>query len=162
MSPFFDAKPAAKEPGPDQFLSALRDALRVAGHNDQGKPWRIAVENPTPGSRSIYRVFTPGSGGVATSGDYRNFFEVDGHRYSHTIDPNSERPIEHKLASVSVVHPSAMTADGLATAIMVMGPERGLAFATETSLAVFMIVKEGADFQALHSPAFNDYLVDED
>jgi len=148
--------------GMSSYMVEVGGELRVAGYNDRRTPWRIAVENPTPGSRSVYRVFTPGTNGVATSGDYRNFFEVDGRRYSHTIDPMTGRPIEHQLASVSVVHPSAATADGLATALMVLGPERGLAFAEQNGIAVLMIVKNENGFRATQSSNFQQYLVDAD
>ena len=148
--------------GVESYMVEVGGELRIRGTNDRGQPWRIAVENPTPGARSVFQVITPGYNGMATSGDYRNFFEVNGRRYSHTIDPITGRPIEHMLASVSVVHPSAMTADGLATALMVMGPDRGLAFAERTGLPVFMIVKQGDDFVAKYSPSFSDYMADND
>ena len=70
-----------------------------------------------------------GDNAIATSGDYRNYFEFDGIRYSHTIDPSTGKPINHKLVSVTVIDKSSMVADGLATAITVLGPEKGLEFA---------------------------------
>lgn len=72
---------------------------------------------------------------MATSGDYRNFFEEDGTRYSHTIDPRTGRPISHGLASVTVLHPSAMLADAWATALLVLGLEQAYAMALENGLA---------------------------
>jgi thiamine biosynthesis lipoprotein len=120
--------------------------------------WRIAVETPTAAGRSVQRVVQPGDQGVATSGDYRNFREVDGKRYSHTIDPATGRPVEHSLASVTVLHPSAMVADGLATGLMVMGPERGMAFAETEHLPVLMLVRAGDGFQERASSAFETAL----
>ena len=95
---------------------------------------------------------------IATSGDYRNFFEHGGRRYSHTIDPVAGRPLDHDLASVTGLHPSAMTADGFATALMVMGPEAGLAFAAEQGLAVYMISKGPSGFEESYTPAFAEKL----
>ena len=66
---------------------------------------------------------------VATSGEYRNYYELDGKRFSHTIDPMTGKPIQHRMVSVTVIHPSCMTADGLATVFMVLGPEKSLAYA---------------------------------
>ena len=99
---------------------------------------------------------------LATSGDYRNFFEADGKRYSHMLDPVTGRPVEHDLASVTVIHPSAMSADGLATALMVMGTEAGLDFAAERGLAVFTISKGASGFEESHSPGFEQYLQQEE
>jgi len=85
---------------------------------------------------------------------------VDGKRYSHTIDPATGRPITHKLASVTVLAPTTARADALATAIDVMGPERGLALAIEQKIPVFVILKTPEGFVELHSPAFGAYLND--
>ena len=91
---------------------------------------------------------------VATSGDYRNYFEKDGHRYSHTIDPSTGRPITHNLASVTVMHHSCMTADGLATGLDVLGPDKGMEQAIKMDIACTMIVKEGGTFHEKMSPAW--------
>ena len=98
-------------------------------------------EKPVTSERSVHQVIVPQDNAVATSGDYRNYIEVEGKRYSHIIDPQTGKPIDHRLVSVTVIHPSSMTADGLSTAIMVMGPEKGLAFAEQHDLAVMMISK---------------------
>jgi len=96
--------------------------------------------------------------GVATSGDYRNFFEVDGKRYSHSIDPHSGYPVAHDLVSVTVVHPSSMMADGWATALVVLGYEKAMAVAQEQGLAVYFIRRQGDAFIATHTPAFEPFL----
>lgn len=75
--------------------------------------------------------------GVSTSGDYRNYFELEGRRYSHTLNPLSGRPIEHHLAAVTVIDRSTLRADGLSTALMVLGPEQGLALAERNAIAAF-------------------------
>ena len=89
---------------------------------------------------------------IATSGDYRNFFELQGARYSHAIDPATGRPADHALASVSVIAATTIEADALSTAMMVMGPERGLALATERELAAQLLVKS-ADGLLVHRTA---------
>ena len=94
---------------------------------------------------------------MATSGDYRNYFEQDGQRYSHIIDPRTGRPISHKLLSVTVIHESCMTADGLATAISVMGPEKGFDFALDNNIALYIIEKAGENFIEKKTPDFDKY-----
>ena len=91
---------------------------------------------------------------VATSGDYRNYFEHDGRRYSHTIDPRSGRPVAHGAASVTVVAESAAFADAMATALLVMGPEEGLRFADRYGLAAHFLVHAGDGIEALSSESF--------
>jgi thiamine biosynthesis lipoprotein len=95
---------------------------------------------------------------VATSGDYRNFFELEGRRYSHSIDPRTGYPVAHELVSVTVVHPSAMLADAWATALTVLGPEQALAVAQQQGLAVYFIQRDGEDFSHRHTEAFRQYL----
>src|SRR5690606_26175598 len=94
--------------------------------------------------------------GVSTSGDYRNYFERDGRRYSHTLDPATGTPIEHSLAAVTVVDPSTLRADGLSTLLMVLGPERGQAFAAEHGIAALFVVHEEQEFVATSTAAFDE------
>lgn len=148
-----------REQGITDFMVEIGGELRTMGSNERGVGWRIAVEKPAQGERAVQRVIAPQDNGLATSGDYRNYFERDGVRYSHTIDPATGKPINHRLVSVTVVHPSAMTADGLATAIMVMGPDKGLEFARSEYLAVLMLVKTDQGFVEYNTPAFTPYLV---
>lgn len=144
------------EQGVTDHLIEIGGELRMSGHNGKGRPWSIAVEQPTGGS-SAQQVVVPGNNSVATSGDYRNYYEMDGRRLSHTIDPRSGEPINHALASVTVIHPSCMIADGLATALTVMGPERALAFAEEHQLAVYLLTKTDDGFRADMTSAFKKY-----
>ncbi|WOH39133.1 FAD:protein FMN transferase [Thalassotalea fonticola] len=125
----------------NNYLVDIGGEMRVKGIKANKQAWRIAVEKPISGTRAVQQVIMPGDNAVATSGDYRNYFEDNGIRYSHTIDPDTGWPINHKLVSVTVVHPSSMTADGLATAIEVMGPEKGFKFAKANNLAVYLISK---------------------
>jgi thiamine biosynthesis lipoprotein len=98
---------------------------------------------------------------MATSGDYRNYFKVDGVRYSHTIDPRTGRPITHSLASVTVLAPTCAEADAWATALSVLGAEQGLAVAEQLNLPVYMLVNVESGFKAVSSSAFDPYLNDQ-
>ncbi len=92
---------------------------------------------------------------LATSGDYRNYYERDGKRVSHTIDPRTGRPIAHRLASVSVIHDTAAQADGWATALNVLGPDIGLAVATDYGIAALLLVRaDDGSFEERLTPAY--------
>jgi FAD:protein FMN transferase len=136
------------------YMVEIGGEIRVKGKNNQGKPWQIAVEKPTAEKRAIEKVLAITDTGMATSGDYRNYFEVEGVRFSHTIDPKSGRPINHKLASVTVLSETSMVADGLATAFMVMGPDEGYQFAEKNQIAAFFIIKSDKGFDQKMSSAF--------
>jgi thiamine biosynthesis lipoprotein len=118
----------------------------------------VAVERPVPGVREVEKVVPLRDMAIASSGDYRNFFEKDGTLYSHTLDPRTGRPVGHKLGSVTVLHSSCMTADGLATALNVLGPEKGLVFAEERELAVLFIVRTDNGVEEVMTPAFEALL----
>ncbi len=140
------------------YLVEVGGEMRLKGFKANGTLWTIAVEKPISNERVIHQFVVPKDNAVATSGDYRNYFEEDGQRFSHIIDPQTGKPINHKLVSVTVIHPSAMTADGLSTAIMVMGPEVGLAFAEENELAAMLIVKTDNGFEEINTVKFMPYL----
>ncbi|MBK1617121.1 hypothetical protein CKO42_01375 [Lamprobacter modestohalophilus] len=125
--------------GVDNYLVEIGGELRGRGINGRGEPWQIAIERPETSKRAMFRVVALRDIGMATSGDYRNFFEVDGARYSHTIDPATGRPVGHRLASVTVLADQAMEADAWATALLVLGPERGFELAERLGLAAFFI-----------------------
>ncbi|APE30857.1 thiamine biosynthesis protein [Halomonas aestuarii] len=141
--------------GLEDYLVNLGGEIKVSGHRDaESAPWRIGIEVPRDGRPEAQHVFALEDIAVATSGDYRNYFEEDGQRYSHTLDPRTGRPIEHRLASVTVVHPSDAWADAWATALMVLGEEEGMALARERGLAVLMLARQGEGWASLASPAF--------
>lgn len=146
--------------GLKSWLVEVGGELRARGTKPYGQPWRIAVERPIPGVREVEQVVALKDMAVATSGDYRNFFESDGKLYSHTIDPRTGYPVQHALASVSVLHKSAMMADGLATAMTVLGPKEGMAFAKANELAVFFIVRTDEGVKELSTPAFDAIVED--
>ncbi len=140
---------------PAGYLVEIGGEVKVHGVNAEGGPWRIGIEKPLPGQRSVARALALSDTGLATSGDYRNFFELDGVRYSHTIDPRSGAPVRHELASVSVLHESTMLADAIATAMMVLGPAAGMETADRRGWAVLMLLPDGDGFRELASKAFS-------
>jgi thiamine biosynthesis lipoprotein len=141
-------------------LVAVGGALVAAGTSPRGTPWRIAIERPQPLPDQVQQAVLVSGLAISTSGDYRDYFERDGVRYSHTLDPVSGRPVQHRLASATVIAPTCAEADALATALLVLGPERGLRFAEQHGLAVYLIVRGGGEgeFEARYSKAFARYL----
>ncbi|PLX97833.1 MAG: FAD:protein FMN transferase ApbE [Desulfuromonas sp.] len=144
--------------GLDRFLVEIGGELVARGRKTAEQPWMIGVERPQPGQRSVEKLVPLENSAMATSGDYRNYFEQDGVRYSHTIDPATGYPITHQLASVTVVAKDCMHADALATALMVMGPDKGMRFAELNQLATLMLVKQGDQFTEIESTAFTAFL----
>jgi len=126
------------------YLVEIGGDLRARGHNASNASWRVAIESPYQPGRAVEKIMHISDLSVATSGDYRNFFEFEGRRYSHTIDPRTGRPVAHNLASVTVLAEDAAKADALATALMVLGPEAGMAFAERESIAAYMLLRDGS------------------
>ena len=143
--------------GIDNYMVEIGGEVRTRGHNSTGIAWRIGVESPDNPS-GIEKVLLISDKAIATSGDYFNYFEENGVRYSHTIDPRTGRPITHKLASVTVVHTSCMVADAFATAIDVLGPEKGFDFAVQQNLPVFMLIRHEGQFVEKMTPNFRELL----
>ncbi len=129
------------EAGIDRYLVEIGGELRTKGRKQSGKFWLVAIERPEIDKRSIYKIIRLTDMSLATSGDYRNFYEIEGKRFSHTINPFTGRPVENNIASVSVMHPSCMQADALATTLMSMGYESGSQFAEDKDLAVIWILR---------------------
>ena len=128
--------------------------LYAGGVNADGGPWRIAIEKPVDGARTAMRSVEVSNAAVATSGDYRNYTEIGGRRYSHEIDPYSGRPVTHRTALVSVVAPTAMEADALATALLVLGRKSGLALAHRHGIAAYFVERTSAGLAPSSSPGF--------
>ena len=143
--------------GVRDYLVELGGEVRARGSSPAGRPWRVAVEAPLSGERKPYALVELDGLAVSTSGDYRDFREVNGRRFSHTIDPRTGAPVTHGLASVSVVHPSAAHADAYATALMVLGPDAGMALAGRLGLAALFIERsaDGQAFTERSTPAFD-------
>jgi thiamine biosynthesis lipoprotein len=144
--------------GVSDYLVEVGGELRLHGKSPRGDPWRIAIEQPDAMTGSVAVAISLGDNALATSGDYRNYFEVGGRRYSHTIDPRTGYPITHDLVSVTVVHSLAMMADAWATAFMVMGAEQAMKVALEQGLAVYFIRRTSGSYSSSHSPQFERYL----
>jgi FAD:protein FMN transferase len=140
--------------GLTDYLVEIGGELRGRGVNAKGEPWRIAIERPDPGRRAVLRLVALTDQAMATSGDYRNFFELDGRRYSHTIDPATGRPVDHQLASVTVLAERCGEADAWATALLVLGPEQGRALADERGLAALFVERIGEELRVTESAAF--------
>jgi thiamine biosynthesis lipoprotein len=135
--------------------STACDLSAIAKGYAVGRPWRVAIETPDPATRRMHRAVELLDLSLATSGDYRNFYEQEGVWISHLIDPRTSQPIQHDLASVSVIHPQAVWADAWATALMVLGPDAGYALAKREELAAYLIVRAGeGTYTTRSTPAF--------
>lgn len=139
------------------YMVEIGGEIRIRGKKTDGHIWKIGVEAPRTQARSVQHILDVSDWAMATSGDYRNFFEKDGKRYSHTIDPVTGRPVAHHLASVTVLTHETARADALATALMVMGPEKAILFANAQRLAVLLIIRDGDGFTEVSSESFRQY-----
>ena len=139
----------------NNYLVEIGGEMRLAGHKANTNNWRVAIEKPLTTERAVEKIISVGDNAIATSGDYRIYFEEDGIRYSHLINPTTGYPITHNLVSVTVVHPSSMTADGLATALTIMGKDQALQVAEREQLAVLLITKEADGFKEYTSAMFD-------
>lgn len=123
------------------YLVEAGGEVRTRGLNAAGEPWRIGIERPDAWPPQVHRVVPLGGLAMATSGDYRIFFEADGRRYIHEIDPATGAPVQNAAASTTVVAADCGFADAMATALMVLGPDRGLALAEDRGIAACFIVR---------------------
>ncbi len=133
--------------GITDYLVEIGGDLYTSGRNPNGQPWQIGIETPKAQASGVQDVIGVSGLGLASSGDYRNYFEKDGQRYSHIIDPVTGRPITHKTASATVLAEDAMLADAWATAMLILGRERGLEIAEHQNLAVLFIDRDTSDTQ---------------
>ena len=132
------------ERGFRDYLVEIGGELRAGGGNEQGEPWRIAVERPTAGGSPVQRIVSLTDAALATSGDYRNFYDLDGIRVSHTLDPRTGRPVTHGLLSVSVIAARCSLADARSTALNVLGPDEGYALAAAEGWPALFVTDNGA------------------
>lgn len=137
------------------YLVEIGGELRVRGHNAQREKWAIAVEAPSTTTRRPHAVLRLSDASVATSGDYRNYFDHDGQHFSHTIDARTGRPVAHDLAAVTVVDESAAFADAMATALLVLGPAAGPALAEELGIAGYFLVRNETGIRELTTTEFD-------
>ena len=133
--------------GFSDFLVEIGGEVYGAGSRRDGGPWRVGINRPRADSApdEIYRVAALRDAAFATSGDYRNFFVRDGVRYSHVLDPRTGRPVANGVVSASVLAPDCTLADGLATAVMVMGAEAGTALLERLPDVEGLVVVETKD-----------------
>ncbi|MES2054725.1 MAG: FAD:protein FMN transferase [Pseudomonadota bacterium] len=129
--------------GVRDFLVEIGGELRGEGMKPDAQPWWVDLE-PPPGARLTPIRLALHGVSVATSGDYRRFFDADGQRYAHTIDPRTRAPLVNDVASASVIHAECMMADAWATALMVLGADQGMALAEREGLAARIVVRDGA------------------
>jgi len=143
--------------GINHYLVEIGGELKLSGNKPNGESWKVAIEAPLTTERSAKHVLPISNIAMATSGDYRNYFEEDGVRYSHTINPLTGAPIKHALVSVTVLHASCADADALATALMVMGDKKGVEFAKRHDLAAYFLIKaqEGTEFESVATAKFD-------
>lgn len=130
--------------GLTDYLIDVGGELRGRGTNDAGDAWQIAVERPDETGRSIEAIVSLRDMAIATSGDYRNYYEVEGRRLPHILDPRTGAPVAHGLASVTVLDPLTVRADALSTALLVLGPEEGLRRAEALDVPAFFLVRDKA------------------
>jgi thiamine biosynthesis lipoprotein len=145
------------EAGVSDSLVEIGGELRARGNRPEGGPWRLAVESPDPAAMRFVEALSLTDASVATSGDYRNFFEHEGKRYSHLVDPRSGYPVAHELVSVTVIDPQCMLADGMATALIVMGFDAAWDLALSEGIPAHFVTRVGDGLEVHYTPAFEQY-----
>jgi thiamine biosynthesis lipoprotein len=148
--------------GIKNFLVEIGGEVFAAGFRKDGKQWRIGINTPRTGSPfdQVYKVVNLHDKGFATSGDYRNYFEAGGQRFSHILDPRNGYPVRNGVVSVSIVADTCTFADGLATAVMVLGPEKGLERVNSLDHTECLIVVRTHDGKLIdhYSKGFKSYM----
>jgi FAD:protein FMN transferase len=140
------------------YLIEIGGELRTKGTNPQGEAWKVAIEKPIPNIRAAQTVIPVHEAGIATSGDYRNFFELNGRRFSHIIDPKTGEPVQTNVVSATILTTnSCMTADAWAKVPIVMGAEKALALADRENIAMYLLLKDGDQFVSKSSRAFQTW-----
>lgn len=146
--------------GVTRYLVSVGGAVVTRGLSAQGQPWRVAIQRPTDKEMAAQAIVDLQGHGISTSGSYHNYYEMQGKRLSHIIDPATGRPIDHKLVSATVIAPTALEADGWDTGLMVLGTEKAKALALQEGLAVYLITKSGEGFAVWMSPQFSAFLAE--
>jgi len=157
LVPFDEVARLLERSGVGYYLVEIGGEVRSRGYSPRGDVWRVGIERPDGAMRR--RVVGLDGVGLATSGDYRIFFESDGVRYPHIIDPRTGRPVGHGLASVTVIAKTAMQADALSTALMVMGPKDGFEMARDNAIPAFFIAKSEGGFAETATEPFVRHLI---
>ncbi len=141
--------------GLHNYLVEIGGELRVRGHNSERRNWAVAIEAPSTSARVPHAVIHVTDTSIATSGDYRNYFDYSNSRYSHTIDPRTGYPVAHELAAVTVIHPVSAFADAMATALLVLGPDAGPPLAEDLGLAAYFLVRRKTGIEEIATPQFD-------
>ena len=147
--------------GIDNHLVNIGGDIYAKGMRTEDNRWRIGIEAPADGRQVIQHILPIQDIAMVSSGDYRNYFEEDGVRYSHTIDPTTGEPIAHNLAAATVLADNTTDADGWASAIMVLGPERGLDFANQHDIPALLVFREGEGYNSAMSERFKQDFADD-
>ena len=140
------------------YLVEIGGEVRARGQNSRNKPWALAIEKPLRFDRAVHTIVPLTDAAMATSGDYRNYFEHGGNFYSHTIDPRTGYPVSHNAASVTVIGDSAAFADGMATALLVLGPDEGFEFAEREHIAAYFQLRVGNEIEERVTAPFAEEL----
>ncbi len=140
--------------GIHDYLAEATGELKARGHKLDGSPWRIALEEPRDDQQVAEKIIAVDNYAVSTSGDYRHYFQEDGRRYSHTFDARTGAPVSHTLASVTVIHSSALMADGLSTLLLILGPQRGWDYAEKRAIGAFFVIRADSGFVTRTNQAF--------
>jgi thiamine biosynthesis lipoprotein len=140
------------------YLVEVGGELRGAGLKPDGQPWWVEVEAVPDAGGARQAVVALHGLSIATSGDYRQYFEFEQRRVSHTLDPRTGRPAASGIAAVTVLAPTCMAADALSTALNVLGHVEGLAFAERRALAARFLVRHADRLREVVSPAWEALL----
>ena len=154
--------------GIQNYMVEFGGEMRVKGLNPSGEAWRLGITKPTDDSTGLNQelqqiIRFPMPRGMATSGNYRNFYVKDGKKYAHTIDPIEGCPVQRDILSATIVAADGMTADACATAFMVLGSERAKRFYERMKGIDYYIIcadSTGQGFRVEYSPGFRQYLLD--
>lgn len=145
--------------GSDNYMVSLGGELVCKGLSARGDEWRVWIDRPLDGNMDSgalkQDVISVTDCGLVTSGNYRKYYVVDGVKYSHTIDPTTGRPVTHDLLSATVLAEDGATADALATALMVAGPEKGRKMAADwqpRGRGVYLVYGSQDDMKVWHTP----------
>lgn len=139
------------------YMVEVGGEVRTLGKDASGEAWRVAIEKPSPGTRAVQRVVPMSGFSMAASRAFRSSYELEGRLLSHLVDPRTGRPVEHRLASVTVIGESCTNADALATGLFVLGPEEGYRLALEQGVpALFLLRGEDSRVEERATPAFAD------
>lgn len=144
--------------GGKNFLVNIGGEIYAAGLRGEEQKWRIGIEVPNPHQQQAQHLLEVSNTSVATSGGYRNFYEVDGQEYSHTLNPLTGKPITHQLKSVTILHPSNAIADAWATALMASDPDTAFQLAETNKIKALFITQEEANFKTFLSSSMRSYL----